>query len=67
MQKNSGTANEILGISPSQLTGYSVEQIAQFIRDVQNGMATSEPGMTEDEIQQAAKQIFIDAQEDEEN
>ena len=57
----SNTSNEILGVSPSELAGYSVEQIAQFIRDVDNGLSATEPGMTEEEIQAAAENIFADA------
>ena len=61
MQKNSGTANEILGISPSELTGLSLDEIKNLIRDVQDGLSASEPRMTEDEILSTAEQIYKDA------
>lgn len=63
MQKNSGTANEILGISPSELTGMSIPEIKNLIALTQAGLAASEPRMTDDEIDEAAKKIFADAQD----
>ena len=67
MKYNSGMANEILGISPSELTGMSVDEIKACIRTVQDGMSEFEPRMTEKEIDDVAHQIFVDAQEDEED
>ena len=67
MKKNSGTANEVLGISPSELTGMSVDEIKACIRTVQDGMSEFDRIMTEDDIDKAAEQILIDAQEDEED
>ena len=61
MQKNSGTANEILGISPSELTGFSLDEIKNLIRDVQDGLLASEPRMSDDEILSAAEQIYKDS------
>ncbi len=63
LPKNSGTANEILGISPSELTGLSLDEIKNLIRDVQDGLSASEPRMNEEEIDEAAKKILVDAQE----
>lgn len=57
----SNVSNEILGISPSELIGYTHDEIAGFIRNVQDGLAASEPRMSEDEISAAANQIFTDA------
>ena len=57
----SNTSNEILGVSPSELVGYTRDEIAGFIRNVQDGLAASEPRMSEDEISTAADQIFTDA------
>lgn len=56
---NSGTSNEILGISASELTGYSVEEIAAMIERVQSG--TQDGNMTADEIQEAAETIYKEA------
>lgn len=59
MKSVSNTSYELLGIDPEKLAGYSVEQIAQFIRDVPRDPET--PGMTEEEIMDAARQIEKDA------
>ena len=55
----SNTSNEILGINPSELTGYSVEEISDMIRSVQAG--TQDGNMTEEEVLAAAEQIYKDA------
>jgi hypothetical protein len=52
----SNTSNEILGINPSELTGYSVEEISDMIRSVQAG--TQDGNMTEEEVYATAEQIY---------
>ena len=61
MDTISNTSNDILGVSPSALSGLPQSEIADMIRLVQAGLAETEPHMTENEIQAAAKQIFADA------
>ncbi len=59
MKQYSGTSNEILGVSASELTGYTVEELAEMIRQVQAG--TQDGNMTADEIQEAAETICKEA------
>ena len=61
MDTISNTSNEILGVSPDTLAGLPQSEIIAIIRLVQAGLSATEPGMTEDEIQAAAEQIFADA------
>jgi hypothetical protein len=58
MKKNSGASNEILGVSPSELTGLSVTEIEQLIRRVQSGVQGEK--IPESEILNLAQQIFED-------
>jgi CO dehydrogenase/acetyl-CoA synthase epsilon subunit len=57
----SNTSNDILGVSPSELAGYTIDEIAGLIQKAQAGLALSEPRMTEKEIFEAAKKIYADA------
>jgi len=59
MKSYSGICDEVLGVSASELTGYSVEEIAEMIRRVQAG--TQDGEMSEEEIQEAAETIYKEA------
>jgi hypothetical protein len=53
-----GYFSEILGYEATELVGFTLSDIADMIRKVQDGLAGTEPHLTEEEIMDEAQKIY---------
>jgi nitrogen regulatory protein PII-like uncharacterized protein len=59
MKGVSNESYEVLGISPDEMKGFSIEEIKNFIRKIQEGIQGEQ--LSEEEIEDSALQIWHDA------
>jgi nitrogen regulatory protein PII-like uncharacterized protein len=59
MKSISNESHEVLGVSPDEVKGFSIEEIKNFIRKIQEGVQGEK--LSEEEIEDSALQIWHDA------